>query len=210
MSRTLLMVGVFAALGNASMVVKPKLAPSVVPAQVSDLRASAVSDSVAVLTWTEVNSSLTSIARYVIRYAKLGSFMWNTSTDVLTGGCAAPVYGSTAAGGRTRSCVLNNLTPNTGYEVQLAAYTGVLNSTAVFGPLSNIVRVTTAQRIGPAIVIRPRMFLDSVVFKSVTVSDYGITQFPLRGVFQLGDHYATAYDSTGAIVARGYLLVTKP
>jgi len=56
--------------------------------------------------------------------------------------CGAPVYGSTAGGGRTRSCVLKGLLPGRVYSFQLVPYTGTLNSNAVFGPFSNIAKVS--------------------------------------------------------------------
>lgn len=180
------------------------------PGRVGDLRVSAVTDTSLVLSWTEVASSTTAIARYVLRIAPAASFSWGGTADILTGGCAAPVYGSTAAGGRTRSCVVGGLVAKTAYTVQLVAYTGVLNSNAIFGPFSNTVTANTAQRIGPMLVLRPPMFLDTATIQAASISDYGPQQFPLRGKFAYGDRVALFYDSTGALVARGYVLITRP
>jgi hypothetical protein len=183
---------------------------SLAPAAVKDLRIAAVTDTTAVLTWTEVSTGGTGVARYAVRYGFPG-FAWGSATDVTIGGCAAPVYGSTAAGGRTRSCVLSGLQPNIAYEVQLVAYTGVLNSTAVFGPFSNKATIITAQRIGPMLVLRPRMFLDTLAIAEASLPyDFGPRRYPIRGRFPAGDRVASFYDSTGTLVAFGYLLLVKP
>lgn len=181
------------------------------PAGVKDLRVSAVTDTTAVLTWTEVSTGGTGTARYVIRFGPLGAFAWGTASDVVTGGCAAPVYGSTGGGGRTRSCVLGGLAPNVAYTVQLVAYTGVLNSTAVFGPFSNLATVVTAQRIGPMLVLRPRMLLDTLDIAEASLPyDFGPRRYPIHGRFPSGDRVASFYDSTGTLIAFGYLLLVKP
>jgi hypothetical protein len=211
-----LLVGAFAASGNDGMVSAsarpaPKLSPAALPAQVTTLRVSAVTDTTVVLTWTEVSTGGTGIAKYAVRYGQLGAFTWTPGTDVTAGGCGTPIYGSTAGGGRTRSCVLGGLTPNLAYEFQIVAYTGVLNSTAVFGPLSNRASATTAQRIGPMLVLRPRMLLDTLAIAEASLTyDFGPRRFPLRGRFPAGDRVASFYDSTGALVAFGYLLLVRP
>lgn len=182
------------------------------PAQVTDLQATALTDSAVVLQWTEVRSSTTAIPRYVVRYDSLGKFQWSAEKDVVTTGCAAPIVGATATGGRLHACVLWDLAPNTAYQVQLVAYTGTLNSGAVFGPLSNIVTVTTAERIGPMLVSRPRFLIDTAFVDGIAVSTYpGIYKgrYPIHGSFNLGSYAITGYWGD-SITARGYLLVTKP
>lgn len=200
--------------GNDSLVQpggSARVATSVVaPGAVTDLRAFALSDSAVVLTWTEVASASTAVPRYAVRYDSLGAFAWATAPDVLVGGCAAPIVSTRAAGGRPRACVLAGLAPNVAYLVQMVAYTGALNSTAVFGPLSNVAPVTTASRSGPLLVWRPRMFVDSVFVAAASLADWGATRFPLQGRFLLGDREAVFYDSTGTVVARGFLVVVKP
>ena len=99
-----LLVGVFATSGNDGMVqpvavaapARPKLSPAALPAQVTTLHVSAVTDTTAVLTWTEVSTGGMGVARYAVRFGQLGAFSWATATDVTTGGCGAPIYGSTA------------------------------------------------------------------------------------------------------------------
>jgi len=184
---------------------------SLAPSQVTTLRVSAVTDTTAILTWTEVSSNGSGIARYVVHYGSAASYSWIASPDVTAGGCAAPVYGSTGGGGRTRSCVLGGLTSNTYYSFQVVSYTGVLNSTAIFGPLSNVVSAATAQRIGPMLVIRPRMMLDTLIVAEASLPyDFGPQRYPIHGRFPAGDRVASFYDSTGALVAWGYLLLVKP
>lgn len=208
----LVLAGVLAVTGNGRMASSvPKRPPPLPIDAVTTLRVSAVTDSAIVLTWTEVSTHGSGVARYAVRYGPRGAFDWTAHPDVTTGGCAAPVYGSTAAGGRQRSCVLSGLTPNTGYTVQLVAYIGTLNATATFGPTSNVVEATTAQRVGPMLVLRPRMLLDSIrIFEASLTFDFGPRRFPVRGTFPMGDRVASFYDSTGALTAVGYLLVVKP
>lgn len=209
----LALAGVFAFTGNGAWRHRLNAPASLAPGRVTDLRVTAVTDSAAVLTWTEVTTSGSGVARYVVRFGPLTAtpFAWGSHADVTTGGCAAPVYGSTAGGGRTRSCVLTGLARRTGYDVQLMAYTGVLNATAVFGPVSNLARFATAERVGPMLVVRPPMLLDSLrIFEASLPYDFGPRRFPLHGTFPAGDRVATFYDSTGALVAFGYLLLVKP
>lgn len=184
--------------------------PATAPAAVTDLTARPVSDSAVVLQWTEVRSSSTAIPRYVVRYGTLGGgFQWATSADVLSGGCAAPIVGSSATGGRPHACVLSGLVANTAYRIQLVAYTGTLNSTAVFGPLSNIADVTTMERIGPMLVSRPRVWIDSIRgVQRVSVDGWGT--WPVLVHPRFGDYQGTLEDSAGTVLAHGYLLLVRP
>ena len=179
------------------------------PGAVTDLRAVAVTDTSAVIEWTETRSNTTAIAKYVVRRWPIGSGGWSANVDVTTGGCGAPVYGSTSGGGRKRACVLTGLGASRAYDVQLVAYTGTLNSTAVFGPLSNVASVITAVRVGPMLVQRPPGIIDSVRLTQVEFSDWPNTRWPIRGTFWMGDHFITAYNAD-TVVARGFLLVVRP
>lgn len=203
--------GVTLAPGNAAWSGQPLNRPTtVVPGRVTTLRIVAVTDSALVLMWTEVTSSTTAINRYAVRYSR-PPLDWPMQTDVTTGNCGAPIYGSTAVGGRTRSCVLTGLLPNTGYDVQLIAYTGVLNSTAVFGAVSNVATGKTAERVGPMIVYRPPMSLDTIRgVRSVELIGLGPWRWPVGMKFTPGDYPLAARDAADSIVARGYLLIVKP
>lgn len=199
--------------GMAGESLGPKLSPSVLaPSAVTDMRVVAATDTSLVLSWTEVPSSLTSVAKYVIRYDSLGGFTdWGAEREVTTGGCGAPVYGSTATGGRIRSCVLGGLQAHHAYDIQLRAFTGTMNLNAVYGPVSNLARGVTAERIGPMLVVRPPMFLDTVAIEAASLDyDFGPRLFPLHGKFPVGDRLASFYDSTGTLTAWGYLLLVKP
>lgn len=182
------------------------------PGNVTDLRVSAVTDSSVVLTWTEVPSNNTAVARYVVRYAFFADPMPANPPFLTSGGCGAPIYGSTAGGGRMRSCVLSGLSPNRRYAFEVIAFTGTLTTTGNFSPAwSNRVEATTAQRIGPMLVIRPPMFRDTIAITGVSLEyDFGPVRFPVRGKFPAGDRVASFYDSTGALTAWGYLLLVRP
>jgi hypothetical protein len=185
------------------------------PGAVTDLRIAAVTDTSAVLAWTEVRSSTTAIPRYVVRYGNAASFTWSASQDLLATGCAAPIVGSNTSGGRPHACILTGLLPGRAYAFQMVAYTGVLNSTAVFGPLSNIATVTTdgpRTTLGPLTIIGPPIPVDTSYVEAVAVSTYpGIFngRYPIRGSFNLGTYTLTAFVGD-SITARGYLLVVKP
>jgi len=206
------MTGGAASPGNGGMASSaPNLPPSAVaPGTVTDLRVTAVTDTSVVLTWTEVSSGNTSVARYLVRYAPIDAPMPATPPFLTTGGCGAPIYGSTAAGGRVRSCVLGGLTAQRAYAFQVIPFTGTLTTTANWGGWSNTAQATTAARIGSMVVSRPPMHEGDVAIAAASITDFGSGRFPLHGTFRLGDRVALFYDSTGAIIARGYVLVTRP
>lgn len=140
------------------------------PGTITDLKVSAVTDSSVVLTWTEVASNNTAVARYLVRYAPYLEPMPANPPFLVTGGCGAPIYGSTTAGGRLRSCVLGGLSPLKRYAFEVIAFTGTLQTTGNFSPTwSNRVEATTAQRVGPMLVIRPPMFRDTVAIEAVSL-----------------------------------------
>lgn len=180
------------------------------PGAITTLQVVAVTDTSLVLTWTEVTSGNATIARYAVRLSP-APLTWAASADVLTGSCAAPIVGATAAGGRLRSCVVGGLQPNLSYAVQAIAYTGVLNSTAVFGALSNVATATTAERVGPLLLTRPRMFLDTLgPVRSVQIGQIGTWRWPLDIGLLTGDYPVTFRNAADSAVAHGYLLIVKP
>ena len=185
---------------------------ALLPANVTDLRAAPLTDSSIVLTWTEVASNNTAVARYLVRYAFFADPMPANPPFLTTGGCGAPIYGSTVAGGRVRSCVLGGLAPNRRYAFEVIAFTGTLQTTGNFSAAwSNRAEATTAQRVGPMLVTRPPMFKDTVAIAQASLPyDFGPIRFPVRGRFPAGDRVASFYDSTGALVAWGYLLLVRP
>jgi hypothetical protein len=208
--------------GNGGMVVDrvasellPNLSPSALPGTVSDLRVMAVSDTSVALSWTEVNSGNTAIARYAVRVVAMPSptpgpdEVFRTVTDA----CGTPVYGSTAGGGQVRSCVVTGLQAVTQYGAQLVAFTGAYGTATNFGLKSNTVLAVTARRFGPSLLIHPSggagtpftlRRVTGTAFPSETLA------FPLRGTFATGDYYFTALDDSGRVSAKGYLYVVKP
>lgn len=202
--------GALEAPGNGGSVLRaPKPPPSAfaVPGTVTDLRAVAATDTSVVLSWTEVNSGNTAVARYAVRGDTTPFFRFAAAPDV----CTTPVFGSTAAGGKTRSCVVYGLKKTTEYAFQLVAFTGTYGTATNFGGFSNIAIARTADRFGPMIVNRPPMFKDTVSISAASLFfDFGETRFPLHGRFPIGDRIATFYDSLGSVTAQAYVLVVRP
>ena len=116
------------------------------PALVSDLAVSSVTANGLTLAFTEVNDGTGQPAKYDVRYAA-GTIAFGAATDVTQGTCVRPVLGS--AIGARRTCTILGLSSGTSYQVQLVSYRGILDSNAVFGPLSNVASGTTAASTAP-------------------------------------------------------------
>src|SRR5258705_51519 len=116
------------------------------PALVSDLAVASVTANGLTLAFTEVNDGTGQPAKYDIRYAA-GTIAFGAATDVTQGTCVRPVLGS--AIGARRTCTILGLSAGTSYQVQLVSYRGILDSNAVFGPLSNVASGTTAASTAP-------------------------------------------------------------
>src|SRR6266550_8921535 len=116
------------------------------PALVSDLAVSSVTANGLTLAFTEVNDGTGQPAKYDVRYAA-GTIAFGAATGVTQGTCVRPVLGS--AIGARRTCTILGLSSGTSYQVQLVSYRGVLDSNAVFGPLSNVASGTTAASTAP-------------------------------------------------------------
>ncbi|MBI5543190.1 MAG: hypothetical protein HY901_04840, partial [Deltaproteobacteria bacterium] len=80
-------------------------------------------------------------ASYLVRFFR-GTMDWGTATEVSQGTCSVPMPGQSI--GASRDCVVEGLAPATQYEFQLVPFRGTLHVDAVFGPLSNVARGTTA------------------------------------------------------------------
>src|SRR5213080_542312 len=111
------------------------------PTPVADLTVSAVTDTSATLSFTEVDDGAGNPASYDVRYA-LTPISWGSAPSVARGNCAVPVSGS--AIGARRSCTVVGLAPASSYQFQLIAFRGTLNVNAVFGALSNVASGATA------------------------------------------------------------------
>lgn len=125
--------------GSAALAVT---APARDPGAVSNLSATAATDTSVTLSFTEVDDGTGHPASYNVRFAP-GTLSWGAATDVAQGSCKVPMAGTTI--GATRTCTVFGLTPSTAYQFQLVAYRGTLNLDAVFGALSNVAgKATTA------------------------------------------------------------------
>jgi len=111
------------------------------PGTVNDLVIVGTTDSSVTLSFTEVGDGAGERASYDIRSAP-GAFSWPSASSVTRGSCGTPVVGS--AVGAKRTCTVLGLAASTGYQFQLVAFRGTLNTaSAVFGNLSNLVSDTT-------------------------------------------------------------------
>ena len=146
--------------GTAAVVVGTNVVTA--PSPVTDLAAAPGGDSSATLTFTAVNDGTGQPAKYDVRYA-VHPITWGTATSVSSGTCRTPVTGY--AIGATVKCTALGLSASTTYDFQVVAYRGVLDSSAVFGPLSNVATATTAAPPAPsvaAVIVSPTPVTDSV------------------------------------------------
>src|SRR6267142_384302 len=109
------------------------------PLTVNDLTVASVTPNTITLAFTEVDDGSGKPASYEIRYAA-GTLSWSTGT-------AIPSLVGTTIGAK-RTIVVTGLVPVTSYQFQLVSYRGVLNVSAMFGGLSNVVSATTTM-LGP-------------------------------------------------------------
>src|SRR6266498_4072720 len=111
------------------------------PASVTDLVVSAVTDTSATLSFTEVDDGTGNPASYDVRFA-LAPISWGSAPSVSRGTCVVPLAGRTI--GAKRSCTILGLFASKSYQVQLVGFRGTLNVNAVFGGLSNVASGTTS------------------------------------------------------------------
>ena len=107
---------------------------------VADLRVTAIGATDLTLAWTEVDGGIGAPATYDVRF-KTPTMDWGNAASVTSGTCGSAVAGTTI--GATKTCTITGLSMTTPYEVQLVPYRGLLGSTAVYGPLSNVAGATT-------------------------------------------------------------------
>src|SRR5438874_8718663 len=95
------------------------------PAGVTDLAATAMTDSSATLTFTEVDDGTGAAASYDVRSVAGASITWGaTAPSVNRGTCATPVAGTTV--GAQRACTVLGLARREACRVELVAYRGAL------------------------------------------------------------------------------------
>src|SRR6185503_19500443 len=165
---------------SATTAALPPITVPTMPGKVMDLAVTAVTDSSATLSFTEVNDGAGSPARYFVRLKSPAITTWGAATDVTKGSCKVPLVGTTV--GAKRTCKVQGLAASTAYQFQMVAFRGTLNVDAVFGELSNIAGRTTAAEVAPV--------------ASVTVSPTTVSQ--LAGTTQ--QFSATLRDSSGNVL----------
>jgi len=174
---TLKVNAVFGALSNvASDTARARAATA--PRTASDLRITAVTDTSATLSFTEVNDGTGQPASYDVRYVVGATMSWGGNSSVVRGTCATPLAGTTI--GVVRRCTVLGLSGSTAYSFQLVAFRGTLRVNAVFGGLSNVTSGTTAPG-------------GQVPVASVTVTPASVA-LAVGGTQQLG---ATLRDASG-------------
>ncbi len=108
--------------------------PSVTPAQVTDLKVSATTDSSITLTWTQVDDGTGKPADYQMKYAP-PPIQWGSASVVTSGGCADPIVGTSI--GTTLTCTVTGRTAGATYDFQVVSFKKG-GSWRIYGPLSNI------------------------------------------------------------------------
>ena len=160
------------------------------PSTVSNLSATANSDSSAAITFTAVSDGTGQPASYDLRYTA-GSISWGSANSVSAGSCKAPITG--AAVGSTVHCTVLGLAPSTSYQFQVVAFRGSLNTgSAVFGSLSNVASAATSA--APAAPAAPPA--------GVTVASVIVTPSPVsNSVGQTAQFSAQVISSTGSVLS---------
>jgi uncharacterized protein YjdB len=129
--------------GSAQIIVAPRS-----PGTVTDLAVDATTDSSATLAFTEVSDGLGRPASYDVRYVVGSTLTWGANaTSVSQGTCTTPLAGH--ASGAKRTCTVLGLASGTTYSFELVAFRGTLNTSAVFGELSNVATAVTAASTAP-------------------------------------------------------------
>lgn len=112
----------------------------VVSNAITDFRATVVNATDVTLAFTEVDGGTGLPASYDVRFS-VSPISWGSASSVSAGTCSTPVAGSNI--GATKSCTVTGLTGSTAYQFQLVPFRGTFGVDAVYGPLSNIVSLTT-------------------------------------------------------------------
>lgn len=152
--------------------VKASLVGVGVPGRVSNLKATAASETSVTLTWTEVDDGTGQPAQYQVRHAPTPiGYGWGSATPVKAGSCADPIAGNGI--GLTRTCTVTGLSANANYDFQLVAFR--LNETwRAYGSLSNVATARTVVR-----VTNPQSVADlGVAATTETSATLSFTQVP--------------------------------
>ncbi|HEX4632916.1 MAG TPA: Ig-like domain-containing protein [Gemmatimonadales bacterium] len=179
--------------------------PITAPAAVSDLSASAATDSTVNLSFTEVNDGTGAPASYEVRFAP-GTITWGTAAPPVSGTCGTPLAGSTV--GNKRSCAVGGLTAGTSYQFQVVAFRGTLNQNAVFGALSNVATAATvAQMVVGAVTVSPTAISGSIgqtgQFSAAVTDPSGNPVTGQKVAWSSSSNSIVSIDSTGMAKAMG-------
>jgi uncharacterized protein YjdB len=179
--------------------------PITAPAAVSDLSASAATDSTVNLAFTEVNDGTGAPASYEVRFAP-GTIAWGTAAPPVSGSCGTSLAGSTV--GNKRSCAVGGLTAGTSYQFQVVAFRGTLNQNAVFGALSNVAAAATlAQMVVGAVTVSPTAISGSVgqtgQFSAAVTDPSGNPVTGQKVAWSSSSNSIVSIDSTGMAKAMG-------
>ena len=173
---------------------------AVTPSAVTTLAVTAVNDTSATLTFTEVGNGAGGAASADIRYAP-APIQWGSATSVTRGTCATPV--AATAVGSTLTCTVLGLTPGTAYNFELVTFRGTLNLNAVFGKQSNVVAGTTTVPVVASVAVTPSTATLNIGAKmslAATVKDNNNNVMTGKPVAWTSSNTAIAtIDSTGTI-----------
>jgi len=110
---------------------------------VTDLSVTAMTDTSVMLAFTELDDGTGLPASYDVRYA-VAPLSWGSAASLSRGTCSTPAAGS--AIGARHTCTVLGLAADTGYQFQLVAFRGLLETpSTVFGGLSNVAKIGSAQ-----------------------------------------------------------------
>lgn len=157
------------------------------PDSVTDLTVVSMSDTAAVLRFTEVSDGDGGTANYDMRFAQ-GPMSWGSAVSVASGTCKTPMVGGNVAS--VRQCTVSGLSPGQAYSFQLVSFRGTfMVAPVVWGGLSNIASGTTTAP-APAPV------------STVTISPASATV----GIGRSLSLAATLRDASGALLANRTIL----
>lgn len=119
----------------------PTPTPPALPGVVQDLAVAILSQSTALVTFTQQNDGTGTPAAYDNRLAA-GTMNWGTASSISSGPCAT-TYRPSGAIGTVVSCILSGLTPGQSYQLQNVSLRGIPNQGATYAAmLSNVVSFT--------------------------------------------------------------------
>jgi hypothetical protein len=184
--------------GTASFTVTVPAVP--LPGTVANLSASALTDTTATLSFTQVTDGTGAAANYLVRF-QAAPISWGAATTVARGTCVTPLAVTTV--GSALSCTVRGLLPSTNYNFQMMAFRGTINVDAVFGATSNVAAGTTAIAAVGSVTLSPAtasVNVGSTTLLTATVKDVGGTVLIGRTVTWTTSDAAVATVSSAGLV----------